>query len=183
MRANRKSHTSANGQHAPKQPDDTNGAAPQADDDHKPTEGPEPDVLKLLLKQFRQLGEYFSYYVTAKTDSVKLSLRKTLLWIVLAALGFVAVVALMVTASWLLLTGIAEGLGALFGDRTWVGNLLTGALVLAGLALGTYYTLAIRARSSQERTFAKYEKLQARQEARAGHDAADDAAATTAEKK
>jgi hypothetical protein len=185
MRVNRKSQASTNGQHAAKQRDDTNGAAPQAHDDHEPTEGPgpEPDVLKVLLKQFRELGEYFSYYVSAKTDSVKLSLRNVILWMVLAALGFVAVVALMVTASWLLLIGIAEGLSALCGDRSWAGNLMTGVLVLAGLGLATYYTLAKRARCSRERTVEKYENCQARQQARFGHDVAEQAAATTADKK
>ena len=182
MRPGRKWNNTAKGRHTPKQPDDTNGAAPKVSDDYKPTKEPEPDVLKLLLKQFRELGEYFAYYMTAKTDSVKLSLRNAVVGIVLAALGFVAVVALIVTASWLLLIGLAEGVSALFGDRSWVGNLMTGALVLAGLGLGTYYALAKRARFARERTVDKYEKCQARQQARFGHDVSDQAAAT-AEKK
>lgn len=182
MRAEGNCHTSAERQHTPKEPGSTNGAAPHAHDNQEPTEGPEPDALRLLFKQFRQLREYFSYYVTAKTDSVKLSLRNVVLWVVLAVLGCVAVVALMVSASWLLLSGIAEGLSALFGDRAWVGNLMTGVLVLAGLGLGTYYTLAKRARSSRERTVKKYEKRQARQQERCGRDVAGRTATTAAEK-
>jgi hypothetical protein len=118
-----------------------------------------PDELKLLLKQFRDLGEYFSYFVTAKTDSVKLSLRYVILYVVFAALGFVTVGGLIVIASWLMLSGVAEGLAELFGNRSWAGSLMTGFLLLAGLGLGTYYTLAHRNRIARERTAQKYERL------------------------
>ena len=119
-----------------------------------------PDELKLLLKQFRELGEYFSYFVTAKADSVKLSLRHIVLWVVLVAVGFVAVGGLIIIASWLLLSGIAEGLSGLFGNRSWAGSLVTGFL-LSGrpLGLGTYYTLAKRNKIARERTAQKYERL------------------------
>jgi hypothetical protein len=69
---------------------------------------------------------------------------------VMAALGFVAVAGLIVTASWLMLSGIAEGLGVLLGDRSWLGNSVTGFLLLAGLGLCMHRTAAKRKKTSRE---------------------------------
>jgi hypothetical protein len=132
---------------------------PDNTDDREQQERTIPDELKVLLKQFRELGESFSYFVTAKTDSVKLSLRHVVLWMVLAALGFVAVSGLIVIASWLILSGIADGLSGLFGNRSWAGSFTTGILLLAGLWLGTCYTVANRNRIAREMTAKKYERL------------------------
>jgi hypothetical protein len=132
---------------------------PNNTDGGEPAERTIPDELKLLLKQFRELGVYFSYLVSAKTDSVKLSLRHVVLWVVLAALGFIAVGGLIVIACWLMLSGLAEGLGGLFGNRSWVGSFMTGFLLLAGVWLGMYYMVAKRNRMARERTAQKYERL------------------------
>jgi hypothetical protein len=163
-------------------PDDSDGAAStDAEDNLNPAEGSEPDVLKLLLQQIHELGEYISYYAMAKADSVRLSLRNITLTIGLAGLGFVACAALIATASWLLLIGVAEGLGALCGERPWIGNLTTGVLVFAGLGVATYLAIARRGRLSRERTSKKYEKRQAQQFARFGRNTARPTA-TTGEK-
>ena len=148
-----------NGRHTPDHRFTADGSAPNATDDLKRGERAIPDELKLLLKQFRELGEYFSYFVSAKADSVKLSLRHIVLWVVLVAVGFVAVGGLIIIASWLLLSGIAEGLSELFGNRSWAGSLVTGILLLGGLGLGTYYTLAKWNKIARERTAQKYERL------------------------
>jgi len=134
------------------------------------------DALKLLLKQIHELKEYFSYYVTAKTDSAKLQLRITLFRVVLSALGFVTLAGFLVTAGWFVLSGIAGGLGELFGDRLWIGNIVTGVLASTGLGLGIYYAVARRMRISRKRTIEKYEERQARQQTDFGHKACDQAA-------
>lgn len=154
---------------------------PNATDDHEQGEKTIPDELKLLLKQFRELGEYFSYFVTAKTDSAKLSLRQFVLWVVLASVGFVALGGLIVIASWLLLSGTAEGLGRLFGDRPWIGSLITGFLPLAGLGVGMYGAVARQSRIARERTAKRYERRQARQQAQFGRNVADWATAATSQ--
>jgi hypothetical protein len=78
--------------------------------------------------------------------------RDARLRMALAAFGLVAVAGLIVIASWLTLSGIAEGLGVLLGDRSWLGNSATGFLLLAGLGLGAYYTAAKREKTSRERS-------------------------------
>ena len=93
-------------------------SGPEATEEVEEGERTVSDELKLLLQQFRELGDSFSYFVTAKTDSVKLSLRHVVVWVALAALGFVAVGGLILVASWLILSGMAEGLAELFGNRS-----------------------------------------------------------------
>ena len=131
------------------------------------------DGLKLLVNQFHELGEYFSHFVTAKTDSIKLSLRGTVLRLVLAALGFVVLSGFLVIAGWFVLSGVAGGLGVLFGDRWWLGNLVTGILFLSGLGLGMFYAVARSKRTFLERTVTKYETRKARQQSEFGHSASN----------
>ena len=126
--------------------------APKTNGDHKQTKVTEPDVLKRLPRQPRESRDYLSRYVAAKTDSTNGSVQNASRWTVFAAMGCVAVAGLIVIASWLMLSGIAEGLGLLFGDRSWLGNSMTGFLTLACLGLGMYYTVARRKKTSRERT-------------------------------
>ena len=134
---------------------------------------PPVDGLKLLLKQFRELREYFSHFVAAKTDSMKLSLGSTVLRLALAALGFVVLSGFLVTAGWFVLNGVAGGLGVLFDDRLWLGNLVTGILFLAGPGLGIYVAVAKSKRTFLERTVKKYESRQARQQSEFGRSASN----------
>lgn len=134
------------------------------------TEGEE---VKLLLKQFQELREYVSYYAAARTDSVKRFVRNAIGRIVLAALGFVAVGGLIVIASWLVLSGISQGVGALFGDQAWIGVLITGVLALAGVGLGVSCAAETRKNASRKRTVRKYETRDAEQRARFGRDVHD----------
>jgi hypothetical protein len=177
MIADRHSHIPANEQNAPEYRSAEDVAAPKATEDDSAThatddlehaEVAEPDTLTLLVKQFHELGEYVSYYVTAKTDSAKLSVRNTVLWIALAAMGFIVVAALIITATWLLLNGIAEGVSVLLGGRVWVGNIVTGVLLLVGLGLAIYSTMTIRRITSRERVVCKYEQRQAQQQEQFG---------------
>ena len=131
------------------------------------------EELKLLLKQFQELRETVSYYAAARTDSIKCSVRHAIGRIVLAALGFVAVGGLIVMASWFVLSGIAQGTGALFGDRAWIGAVITGALALAGVGLGLFCAAWVRKNASRKRTVKKYETREARQRAEFGRDMHD----------
>jgi hypothetical protein len=80
------------------------------------------------------------------------SARHVFLWMVLAWLGFVAVAGLIVIASWLMLGGIAEGLGVLLGNRSWLGNSVTGILSLVGLGFGISYAVARLRRPPRKQT-------------------------------
>lgn len=192
MSAGRHSQTSAKRQHTPEHvstgdvsaPKATEAAsAPPATDGLEKGGLAEPDALKLLVKQLHELGEYVSYYLTAKTDSAKLSLRNTVLWLSFAAMGFAIVAGLILFAAWFLLNGVAKGVSVLFGGRLWVGNIVTGVLLLVGLALAMYGTVATRRITSRERVVRKYEQRQARQRAQFGRDVLDPTAATDSHNK
>lgn len=141
-------------------------------EDEKP-ELTEREALQLLLKQFQELREYVLYYAAARTDSVKCAVRNAIRQAVLAALGFVAVAGLIVMASWFVLSGISQGVGASFGDRAWIGAVITGALALAGVGLGMSCVVLIRKSASRKRMVQKYETRHAEQRARFGRDVRD----------
>lgn len=187
MKADRRTDPPTNGRHRPGHPSPTDRAAPKqsgresapkAAENGKPAETPEPDAVSLLVKQFRELGEYFSYYAAAKTDSLRLATRNALFGVALAALGFVAVSGFILVASWFLLSGLAEGLAALMGGQLWLGHVICGMFALLGVWLGLYAAWAYRKRVSRERTLNKYEQRQARQRAHFGRDVRDQSAGT-----
>jgi hypothetical protein len=146
-----------------------------AQNSQQPT--PEEDPFQRLLGQFRELREYFSYYLSARADSARLGLRNALLSMTLAALAFVLVAGLSVAATWFVLSGAAEGVGVLLGNRPWAGSLATGLLLMVGLAGGMYGTVTRLKKTTREGTVAKYENRQSRQQLRYGHNVADRAAA------
>ena len=133
----------------------------------------EREELKLLLTQFQELQEYVSYYAAVRTDSVKCSVRNAIGRIVLAAMGFVAVGGLIVMASWFVLSGISQGAGALFGDRAWIGAVITGVLALAGVGSGMSCVVWALKNASRKRTVREYETREAQQRARFGRDVHD----------
>jgi hypothetical protein len=133
----------------------------------------EREELQLLLKQFQELREYVSYYAAARIDSAKASVRDATTWMALAALGVVAVAGLIVMASWLVLSGIAQGAGTLFGAHAWIGALITGVLALAGIVLGISCAVTTRKNAARKRTARNYETRNARQRARFGRDVHD----------
>lgn len=136
----------------------------------KPTER---DALKLLLQQFAELREYASYYMAARIDGARASVRNAILRLVLAALGVIAVAGIIVMASGFVLHGLAQGLGTLFGGREWMGTLFTGLAALVGIGVGIRYMLAALANGAQKRTVSKYEERQAQQRTRFGRDIQD----------
>jgi hypothetical protein len=177
MRADRTAPSSANGQPAQSHRSSNDSAGAADTDEDSPAESLEPDALKLLLKQFRELGAYCSYYAAARTDTFKLSLRNTFLRIVLGALAFLALGGVLVTAAWLLANGLAGGLSEIFGGRLWVGNFLAGALLLSGLAAVISGMVLARGRSARNRKVAEYEQRQTRQETEFGRNVSERAAA------
>ncbi len=134
-------------------------------DDESPSE-----AFHHAKNRISELAEYISYYISAKLDGIKLSLRNMAIFAGLGIVGLIAGGAMIFTAITLLLLGIAGGLGRLFGDRLWLGGLVTGLLVLALIAAGTIFVLRSIGKSSRERTGKKYAARQQQQRAKFGQD-------------
>lgn len=130
----------------------------------------ERDALKLLIAQLDQLREYASLFVTARIDSAKASIRSAILGLILAAFGAVAVTSLVVTASVFVLSGVAQGLGRLFGDHPWIGTLLTGLVTLTGIGIGALGAIAARRNRDLKKAVEKYGARRAKQRVQFGDD-------------
>ena len=98
-----------------------------------PQETPKPDVMTLLIEQLRVLGEYLSYCLSAKTGRLGLATRRSIFRIMLAGVGFVVVSGFVLLASWFLLSGVAQGLSAATGGRTWLGQIACGVIGLLSI--------------------------------------------------
>jgi hypothetical protein len=138
---------------------------------------PGPEALHRLLKQFAELNEYVRFYVSAKLDGLKQSLRSLLAAAALGLIAFVAVIVVLAVGVSALVTGLAEALTVLLGGQAWAGNLLAGLLVVGGVAGGIYFAISKFKRAFEERMVMKYEERQASQQARFGRKVSDEAAA------
>jgi hypothetical protein len=147
----------------------TGASAPEA-------ETPPPEAFDHLLKQVSELWEYAIYFISAKTDSVKLSVRQVIMWAALGVVGMIALGSVVATAVVLLLTGVGEGLAVAFGGRMWLGDIVAGVLTLGLLGLGSWVGMQKWRKSSRMRTIQHYEQQQLQQQAAFGRSVSDRAA-------
>jgi hypothetical protein len=146
------------------------------EDEPTPEERSPADAFKELGRDLGELKEYAAYYVAAKLDGFKASFRNLGLYAVLGIVGLMAGGATVVTATVLLLTGIAGAISAIFRsdytppDRTWIGEITVGLLVLGGIGIGTMLFMKKFTAASRERTVKKYESRQQQQRVQYGHD-------------
>ncbi len=142
----------------------------------EPEERSPADAFRDLGRALGELKEYAAYYVAAKADGIKASIRNLGLFAVLGIVGLIAGGSIIVTASVLLLTGIAGAISAIFRsdytppDRTWIGEITVGLLILGGLGIGTVLLMKKFTAASRERTVKKYESRQQQQRVQYGHD-------------
>ena len=118
------------------------------------------DSLRMAWIKFIELGEYARYFLAAKVDRLKLTIRQLVVLAILAVLGLVAGAGAVVTAIVLTLRGVAGGLAVLCGDRPWLGDLLCGVLVLAGIAIVLRVSLSRFTTTNRKATVNKYESDQ-----------------------
>ena len=120
------------------------------------------------MARVAELQEYIAYYVSAKTDAIKLSARKAIIAIALGLIGLLAVVAAVAAAMVMLLHGIAEAIGSALG-RPWLGELIVGAGFFALLGIGAFVGVRVVTSGSRKKTVEKYESRKTAQRSRFGH--------------
>jgi hypothetical protein len=126
--------------------------------------------LKAAQRRLQELQEYVSYFISAKTDALKLTLVNAGLYAALGIVGLFAGATLVITAVVLACIGVAGALAALFGNRPWLGNLVTGVLLLGIVAAVILIGLKKLTGASKERTLKKYAARQQQQRAKFGAD-------------
>jgi membrane protein implicated in regulation of membrane protease activity len=122
------------------------------------------------MAQLGELKEYAGYYIAAKLDAIRVSVRNLGIWIALGLVGLLGVATVVVAAVVLLLWGIAGALAQVFPAHPWLGNLIVGAVVLLATVIGILFCMRAITRTFKSTTVDKYENRQRQQRQRFGHD-------------
>lgn len=139
-----------------------------------PADNPATNAARAVSAHLRELIGYASYWLAAKIDSIKLSVRNAAVYAALGVIGLLGAVALIVTAVVLLLLGFARLLDRLT-NTSWAGDLIVSVVVLGGLAGGIYIGLNKFLGTSRKKTELKYEAKRIQQRAEHGRDVCDQA--------
>lgn len=142
-----------------------------------PNDVPPTESVRQAMGAFGEVKEYVSYYLGAKADAYKASLRNLGIMAAVGVLALAVAVALVVTATVLLCVGIAQALAAAMHGTTWAGNLIVGGGLLLILFGGVILGSRMLAAASRKRTMQKYELRQEQQRRDFGRTVADRAAA------
>jgi len=152
---------------------------PTADDGKNPA----AEAFGRIKNDIGELKEYASYYIAAKIDGIKRAVRNIGLYAALGIVGLIAGGAIVATAAGLLIVGVAELLTRLFGDRAWLGDIVTGLLVLGVIGGLAWWMMNKLTNTWRTQTVKKYEQRKQSQRERFAHDVsgrAAEAAATAA---
>lgn len=145
--------------------------------DEAPPAGHPAAAIRDAVGKLRELREFAAYYLAARADAIKASVRNAGIYAALGIVGALAAGTLVVMAIALLLIGIARGLGALLGGREWLGDIITGAIFLALLAAAVVFGMKMLTRSFKSQTVRKYEQRQSQQQQQFGRDVRHEASA------
>ena len=118
--------------------------------------------------------EYAAYFLSAKIDGIKLSVRNLGIYAGLGIIGFVAFSALITTAVVLLLIGVSAALSHLFTNLinpkwAWLGPLLVGLILLSAIGVGAWIGLKRLSEKFRQATVQKYEQRQNWERGQFGH--------------
>jgi hypothetical protein len=140
----------------------------------EPVESP-IDAFRDAAERLAELMSYVSYYISAKADQLRISVRKLWMYAGAGLVGLLAGATAIVMGVGLLCLGVAYALSAAFG-RPWLGFLVAGFLIVALLAAGAFVGYIMITRSSRKRMVEKYEQFQQQQRLEFGKDVCERAA-------
>ena len=160
---------------SPQQSESAGGASDTKSDADRETPRSEqpgydaPHPLDGLMQHVRELIEYANFYVDTRKDSVRASIRRLILKAALGVLAGIVGATVLIVATVYLMSGIAAGLGWLFGERLELGQFALAAIVLVALSVGAFVMMKMMDRKARQRTVKKYEQRQQNQQSRFGH--------------
>jgi len=148
------------------------GAAPTTpcDPAEESAANPAVEAFHRIKEDAAELKEYAGYYLSAKIDGFRRTIRNLGLYAALGVLGLIAGGAIIATAAGLIIVGFATGLGRLFGGRMWLGDIVAGIVVLAIIAGMAWYMMNKLTGAWKSQTVKKYEERKQSQRERFGHD-------------
>lgn len=120
------------------------------------TGGAESSPWISALGHFGEISEQVQTLFALRVERRKLLVRRWAHRAVIVAIIATALVPLILAGVSLFVLGLVQGMNALFDGRAWLGNLVTGVLILGGLALlGWVYSSRV-ARKGLAQKVAKY---------------------------
>jgi len=143
---------------------------PPGSSEETPREGEPAEQFKFAVNRLAELKEYALYFVTAKLDGIKLSLRNAVIYAGLGIIGALAGGAVIAVAAALLVIGAAHGIGAALGGHAWLGDLIIGVMVLAVVGIGAVMAVKWLTKSFHQQLVNKYQGRQQEQRRTYGHD-------------
>lgn len=155
---------------SPPQSSASRSESPTGSTEQTPREGEPAEQFKFAVNRLAELKEYALYFVSAKLDGIKLSLRSAMIYAGLGIIGALAGGAVIAVAAALLLIGAAHGIGAALGGNAWLGDLIIGVLVLAVVGIGAVMTVKWLTKSFHQQLVNKYQSRQQEQRRTYGHD-------------
>lgn len=98
----------------------------------------EHEPYEQLLNAASDWAGFAQHYFSAQSDLVKMSMRRMLVLGIAWLFGRIALYVAIGYAMYLVLHGISGGIAELLGNRPWAGNLITGGVFLAVVALAVH---------------------------------------------
>ncbi len=154
-------------------------SAPNSHSGAQPRQAEHPlwGFAKRMGPYVSELRTYFAYWMSAQRDRAKLKLRNIAIMAALGVIGLIALATVIVYAVIMLMGSLGMGLAELFGlinpRLMFLGPLLLGAIVLAGLGWGMMFAMNKVFGLSHTKTQEKYDAQRTQQRVRFGHDVSD----------
>lgn len=126
----------------------------------------------------RELASFVEYYISARLDALRGSIRRMVLYAILGLVAVVAAVTLVVMAVALTVLGLADLVNwalslAWNGLSPWVGPLIVGVGLLTLLAAGGMAVAAWQFRAWRRQLVKKYEHKRRKQKQQFGRDVSE----------
>jgi hypothetical protein len=136
-----------------------------------PAERPATSAVRSIPIFVSEIKAYGRHFIGARFDGFIATGKRIAIYAVLGVVGLLAAAGVLFTAAFLLLSGLALGLGHLLWHQMWLGNVVVGLLVLGGTALGVKIGIGKFTRASRLKTEQKYEGQRIQQRVGFGRDA------------
>jgi hypothetical protein len=133
-------------------------------------ENPAAAAARSVSLFVKELTSYARYFLGAKVDGFVATGRKIAIYAALGVVGMMVAGGMLFTAAFLLLHGLALGLGKLLWQQQWLGELVVALLVLGGTALGIKFGINKFTKASRLKTEQKYESQRIQQRVEFGRD-------------
>lgn len=118
----------------------------------------EPAPAADIGSRIGELQSYVAYFVAAQVDRAKVIARNVIVFTILGVVGALVGAAVVVTAAVYLVAGVAGGLGALFGNRLWLGELVTALVILGTIVVGILLVAKRLTKTSRGKLVQSYEQ-------------------------